>query len=229
VVAVSAAISRELLDSGLAAQKVSVIDNGISVPPIEDDARMRIRTEFGVPMDAKLLVQIGRLARSKRIDLLFEAVATLPLQTHTLLVGEGPEHEPLRELATTLGIRERVHFCGYRSDVGNMLAAADVMALSSEREGLPIVILEAMATRCPIVATNVGAIPEVLADGQDAWIVAANDLSQLRNAIRDALSRPEMAAARAASAYARYTKRYSRESMGARYLAIYERALEQRG
>jgi glycosyltransferase involved in cell wall biosynthesis len=94
--------------------------------------------------------------------------------------------------------------------------------LSSEREGLPIVILEAMASRCPIVTTGVGAIPSVLSDGHDAWIVPANDPSGLYLAISDALGRPEVAIVRAANAYVRYARLYSRRSMGARYLQVYE-------
>jgi len=115
-----------------------------------------------------------------------------------------------------------VHFCGYRSDVGRLLAAADLMALSSEREGLPIVVLEAMALRCPIVATRVGSIPDVLRDGHDGWIVEANDPDTLQRAIADVLQRPSVAALRAANAYDRYVRLYSRDSMGARYLELYQ-------
>jgi glycosyltransferase involved in cell wall biosynthesis len=224
VVAVYAGIAQELVRSGVSADRVSVVDNGISVPQAPVDSRAAVRHEFAIPSDGRLVVHIGRLARSKRIDRLLQAVAQLPDEprVHLLLAGEGEQRESLVELAGRLGLRGRVHICGYRSDVGRLLAAADLMALSSEREGLPIVILEAMAMRCPIVTTRVGAIADVLRDGQDAWIVAAHDAAGLQRAMADALRQPAVARSRAASAYARYAQRYSRDAMGAGYLQIYE-------
>jgi glycosyltransferase involved in cell wall biosynthesis len=224
VAAVSPDIARELVRKGVSAQRVSIIDNGISVPDTDDDAGPRLRAEFEIPIDSKLIVHIGRLARSKRIDLLLQTVARLPaaLQTHALLAGEGEQRGFLVELTKRLGLERRVHFCGYRADVGRLLKAADLMVLSSEREGLPIVVLEAMATRCPIVATGVGAIPTVLNDAEDAWIVPPDDPGALHQAVRDALGRPDMAKSRAEKAYARYIRQYSREAMGARYLQVYE-------
>jgi glycosyltransferase involved in cell wall biosynthesis len=224
VVAVSAGIARELVSNGVSADRVSVVDNGISVPQAPEDSRAAVRQEFEIPLDGKLVVHLGRLARSKRIDRLLQAIAQLPDEprVHLLLAGEGEQRELLVELAGRLGLRGRVHFCGYRSDVGRLLAAADLMALSSEREGLPIVILEAMAMRCPIVSTRVGAIADVLREGEDAWIVAPNDTAGLQRAISDALGQPALARSRASNAYARYTQRYSRNAMGARYLQIYE-------
>jgi len=224
VVAVSADIARELVTSGVSAQRVSIIDNGITIPQARDDSKSHVRVEFGIPDGGRLIVQIGRLARSKRIDLLLQAVSGLAdnLQAHVLIAGEGEQREFLAELAGRLGLERRVHFCGYRNDVGRLLAAADLLALSSELEGLPIVILEAMALRCPIVTTRVGAIPDVLGDGRDAWIVAANDADALQRAIADVLERPEAAALRAANAYDRYVRRYGRDAMGARYLQLYE-------
>jgi glycosyltransferase involved in cell wall biosynthesis len=224
VVAVSAPIARELLRAGVSAQRVSVIPNGISVPAVEDGDRVSVRAEFGVLPGGKLIVQIGRLARSKRIDLLLQAVSKLPddPQTHVLLAGEGEQREFLAQVAKRYGLERRVHFCGYRRDVGRLLAEADLMALSSELEGLPIVILEAMATGCPIVTTRVGAIPDVLTDGHDAWIVPASDPDALRRAISEVFERPEVATSRAVNARTRYLRLYSRDAMGAQYLQIYE-------
>jgi glycosyltransferase involved in cell wall biosynthesis len=231
VVAVSGEVSKELITSGVSAQKVSLIKNGISAPTVADDARHSIRNEFDIPMSAKLIVQVGRLARSKRNDLLLAAVSSLPtsMDVHVLLVGEGDQTQSLTELVRSQRLEQRVRFCGYRSDIAQILVAADLLALTSEKEGLPIAILEAMAMRCPIVATRVGEIPQVLRDPQDAWIVAPGDIGALTAAIREALSRPEVAAARAASAHAEFVRHYSRNSMGARYLEIYEAVWTRHG
>jgi glycosyltransferase involved in cell wall biosynthesis len=224
VVAVTGSIARELRGSRVSAARVSVIGNGIAVPQVEPGARAAVRAEFAIPTGGKLLVHIGRLARSKRIDLLIAAVSRVPgaLQTHILLAGEGEQREFLADLARRFGLERRVHFCGYRSDVGRLLAASDLMVLSSELEGMPVAILEAMATHCPIISTSVGAIPEVLSGAENAWLVPPNDVGALCRAIGDALGRPEEAGSRARNAYARYAASYSREAMGARYLQIYD-------
>jgi glycosyltransferase involved in cell wall biosynthesis len=224
VVAVSPAIADELMSSGVPADRVSVVDNGVSIPQAEEGARARVRAEFDIPAGARLILHIGRLARSKRIDLLLQAVARLPdaMQAQVILAGEGDQHAFLSEQVGRHRLERRVHLCGYRSDVGRLLTAADLMVLSSEREGLPIVILEAMATRCPIVTTCVGSIPSVLTDGLDAWVVRPNDADALLGAISDALEHPDLAISRAANAYTRYLRLYSRDAMGARYLQIYE-------
>jgi glycosyltransferase involved in cell wall biosynthesis len=226
VIAVSEEIANELIRSGVPRGAVSVIDNGIEALPGDPGARARIRAEFALSPDTKILLHLGRLARSKRIDLLFQAAAALPagLRATLLLVGEGEEREHLAAQAGQLGLAASVRFCGYRKDVAQLLAAADVFVLSSEKEGLPISVLEAMATSCPIVATRVGAIPRVVEDGRDGWIVPAGDPGALQNALAEALANPELARTRANSALAKFRAHYSRDSMGKRYLEIYERA-----
>jgi glycosyltransferase involved in cell wall biosynthesis len=230
VIAVSDQIAAELIGSGVSPQAVTVIDNGISAPPLDPQARASVRAELAVPEEAALLLHVGRLARSKRIDLLLAAVAQLPaaLRATLVLAGEGPERETLMQLAAGLGLGERVRFCGYRRDVARLLAAADLFVLSSEREGLPISVLEAMALACPIVSTRVGAIPRVLEDGTDAWLIAPGDGAALRDALGAALGAPHAARARARRAQEKFTAGYSQQAMGERYLGIYEAVLASR-
>jgi glycosyltransferase involved in cell wall biosynthesis len=224
VVAVSAEIHDELLVSGIRREQLALIHNGIAAPQPEAHSGTTVRAEFDVPAGAKLIVQIGRLVRLKRSDLLFNAVSRLPqaLDAHILLVGEGDQRQALAALAIQKGLESRVHFCGYRNDTARILAAADLMVLTSDYEGLPMVIIEAMAMRCPIVTTRVGAIPDVLNDGEDAWIVPINDVEALIVAIGAALGSPRIARERAANAHLKYLARHSREAVGARYLEIYE-------
>jgi len=231
VVAVSGEIYQELLTSGLPPQKVTLIHNGIEMPRADGDAHTRLRQEFGLPARTKLIVQIGRLIQLKRSDLLLEALARLPvaLDAHVLLVGEGDQRQVLADFSARRGIAQRVHFCGYRADIGQILAAADVLALTSDYEGLPVVVLEAMAMRCPIVSTRVGAIPDILQGGDDAWLVPTNDVGALVGAISEVLGHPQLAQERAGNAHTKFLRQHSREAMGARYLEIYERSWAIRG
>jgi glycosyltransferase involved in cell wall biosynthesis len=231
VVAVSEEIRTDLLESGVAPGKVSRIANGISVPQGDAGARDRIRRELGIGPSEPLVVQIGRLAKSKRSDLLLEAAARLApsFPVRVLLVGEGGEHEVLLERARCLGIVSRVTFTGYREDPHGIMAAADVLALTSNKEGLPIVILEAMALGCPIVSTAVGAIPSVLHRDETAWIVPIDDLDALTGALSEALGNPALARARAERAKADFGAHFDRDVMGRCYLELYEQIRSTRG
>lgn len=231
VVAVSDEIRADLIASGVPAGKVSKIDNGISVPTCDPEARHSVRAEFKVADDEQLVVQLGRLAKSKRNDLLLEAVARLSpaLRVKVLLVGEGSERHALAERARELGLAARVILCGYRSDAHRILSAADLFALSSNKEGLPIVLLEAMALGCPIVATAVGAVPDVLRKDENAWIVPADDARLFGQAIEEALTNRMLAQHRADRAKAEFFARFPRDVMGGHYLELYERTWRARG
>jgi glycosyltransferase involved in cell wall biosynthesis len=224
VVAVSTGVETKLLRAGVTPQRVHRIANGISTPLAAPHARENLRREFGIPETAPLLLQIGRMDGPKRNDLLLQAVGLLPdrPRVHVLLVGDGPCRGALAALARTLGLQEFVHFAGYRSDIGSILAGCDVLVISSDIEAMPVVMLEAMAVRCPVVATAVGDIPQVLADGTDAWIVPPGDRHKLREALAEVIAQPGRARDRALRAQQTFLRNYSRDAMGAAYLGVYE-------
>jgi glycosyltransferase involved in cell wall biosynthesis len=230
VVAVSDEIYRELRASGTPADRLSKIDNGISVPILDADTRDAIRSEWRLAPDEKFIVQIGRLAKSKRNALLLKAVADLPrdIAVKVVLIGDGEERAALVEYARSVGIDGRVIFAGYRRDAAAIIAAADVLAITSNQEGLPIVVLEAMALGCPIIATAVGAIPQVLSP-QSAWIVPVDDDAALVRALCEALGEASPARARVAKAKFIFLERHARDVMGRQYLDLYERARGVRG
>jgi glycosyltransferase involved in cell wall biosynthesis len=230
VVAVSEEIYRDLRASGTPAAILSTIDNGISVPVLDSNQRAQIRAEWNLAPGEKLIVQIGRLAKSKRNALLLKAVSDLPadVAVKVVFVGDGEERAALAEYARSVGIDSRVIFAGYRRDAAAIMSAADVLAITSNREGLPIVVLEAMAVGCPVVATAVGAIPQVLSP-DSAWIVPVDDHVVLVRALHDALGKDSLARARAAKAKSVFLDRHSRDVMGFQYLDLYERAWRNRG
>ncbi len=230
VVAVSEEIYLDLRASRLSENRLSMIDNGISVPRVDAHQREAIRAEWNLAPGEKLIVQIGRLAKSKRNASLLRAVAALPgaIAAKVAFVGDGEERAALADYARSAGIDHKVIFAGYRQDAAAVMGAADVLAITSNKEGLPIVLLEAMAVGCPIIATAVGAIPGVL-DSESAWIIPVDDEAALLRALHEALGEPALARARAARASSVFVSHYSREVMGRKYLGLYEHAWQARG
>ena len=229
VVAVSEEIYRELHASGTSERRLSRIDNGISVPVVDAHRKHEIRAGWNLAPGEKLIVQIGRLAKSKRNALLLKAVAALPqgIAARVAFVGDGEERAALAAYARDIGIGERVIFAGYRRDAPAIMAAADVLAITSNKEGLPIVLLEAMAVGCPIIATAVGSIPEVLSS-ESAWMIPVDDDVALVSALREVLGGEFPAGARTAEAKALFLRSYARDVMGRRYLDLYEHAWRAR-
>jgi glycosyltransferase involved in cell wall biosynthesis len=224
VVAVSEHIERELLEAGVPRRKVHKIENGIESPHGDPQLGAALRREFSIPADSRLVVQVGRLAQSKRNDLVIAALQQLPADTHVIFAGDGEERGVLETSVASLGLENRVHFAGYRSDVLAFLSAADVLVISSDHEGLPIVLLEAMAAGCPVVSTRVGEIGHVLKDGRDGWLVPPGQADALAAALGEALTRRDEARRRAAAARETFERGHSREAMGCKYLAVYEAA-----
>ena len=123
----------------------------------------RFRVELGIPDDAWVVGTVGRLALEKDQALLIDAVAPLLSEGRQLvIVGDGPERGVLRARIARIPNGRYVHMLGEREDVENILAALDAFALTSRTEGLPLVLLEAMATGLPVLSTAVGGIPDLL-------------------------------------------------------------------
>lgn len=230
VVVVSPQLRGRLLESGLSPERVSLIESGVTIQPGDPDQASRLRWDLGLAQGEKLLVRVGRLARIKGNEVLIRALAKVAPQVPVRLVfvGDGEERANLSQEARAQGVEGRVVFAGFRTDVVTFLQAADVCVLSSYEEGLPVVMLEAMAAGVPIVSTAVGAIPTVLRAGDSAWLVPPGDAGALAAALVEALTSPEKARRLAFEAYRLYKERYSRESMGHRYLKMYERVVSQR-
>lgn len=211
-------------DPALDPAKVVTILDGVRAP-----ARSRepgaVRRELGIPADALVVGSVARLAGQKRFDRLLRALALLPEPVHCIIAGDGPAMELIRELAAELGLADRVHLAGFRRDVGDVLDAIDLFAVSSDREGFANAMLEAMAFGISIVSTDVSGAREALdaAPGEPrAGIVTGFGEAELAEAIggllRDAEARRRMGEA----ARARAVRRFGQE----RFLDEWERLLE---
>jgi glycosyltransferase involved in cell wall biosynthesis len=172
------------------ADEVHVVLNGVRPPSL---AFSSLRTELGLPDDAPLIAGAGWLERRKGFDVLLAAFASLAdRHAHLAIAGEGPLAAALRAQAASLQVADRVHWLGYRRDLENVLLGADVFALSSRREGMANVMLEAMAARCLVVATDISGVREALAARhgrpEAGWIVASDDVPAMARALDQALA-----------------------------------------
>jgi len=177
------------------------------------------------------LLAVGRLEEQKGHDLLIEAFASVARDNtalRLLISGEGSRRGSLADLASDLGVADKVQFLGWRSDVEVLLAAADILVHPARWEGFGLVILEAMAAALPVVATRVGAIPEVVIDGETGLLVDQEDARGLAVAIRSLLHDNERRVRLGRAGFDRLREAFSPDRMAAGTVAVYRRALAAR-
>jgi glycosyltransferase involved in cell wall biosynthesis len=211
--------------------RLRVIPNGIHLDRFCPDAaaRARVRRELGIHSDAWVVGTVGRVAVEKNQALLLRAAAPLLGPANRLIVaGEGPLLPRLTALAGELKITKYVHLLGARGDVPEVLNALDVFVLCSDTEGLPLVILEAMATALPVIATPVGGIPTVVDGGQAGFLIPVGDECALRARLKALRAEPEQGRAGGRHARALAVARFSAERMQRDYIDLYEQVLAAR-
>ena len=177
------------------------------LPPSEG-TRERVRTELGIPDGAVVAMTVANLRREKDYPNLLHAVhLALARETRlvVLAVGQGPLADEVRDLHRELGLGERVRLLGYRSDVRDLLAAADLFVLGSAFEGLPVSIMEAMAAGLPVAATAVGGVPEAVVDGETGILVPPRDPDALADAMARLATDPGLRSRMGATARRRAT------------------------
>jgi glycosyltransferase involved in cell wall biosynthesis len=223
--AVSADIAAHLRRARALRGKVELLYLGIGDAPATARDRAAIREELGVPDGTPLLVTASRLAPQKAVHVLLEALAQLETAFVLAVLGTGPLEEELKGRAAAAGVAERVRWLGFRRDVADHIAAADVFCLSSVWEGVPLAAQEAILLGVPVVATAVGGMPELVDDAVTGRLVPPGDPAALAAALRQVLANETLRAAFAAGARARLEERFSTEKMLARLGAEYrERA-----
>jgi glycosyltransferase involved in cell wall biosynthesis len=193
-------------------QGIDIVPNGLDLPPLPDATdRATARRDLGLPHDDTLLLFVGRLVPEKNLPLLIDAVARMApsRRPRVWLAGEGPERGRVEAEIARHGLGEVVRLLGERSDIRRLMHAADLLVLPSREEGLSNVLLEAMASGLPVIATAVGGSPELIDDRVTGRLLPSDDVAALAATIAalagDAEERRRLAAAARAQAEARFT------------------------
>jgi glycosyltransferase involved in cell wall biosynthesis len=171
-----------------AARRMEVLIPGVPIAAIRAglNDRATVRRDLGVGDDDVLVITLANYRPAKRYPDLLRAIQLAALRgapVRLAAVGAGPLELDMRALARQLGIEDRVHIVGLREDATNLLSGADLFALASDHEGGPLAVLEAMAAGLPVIATGVGAVPDLITDGIDGLIVPVGAPSRLADAI----------------------------------------------
>jgi glycosyltransferase involved in cell wall biosynthesis len=227
VTTVSSALAAELRRSLDLPAEPQVIANGVEAPTPDGRGRESLRRGLGVLPGQVLGVTVGRLERAKDHALLLRAYSSIAAeipQLHLALVGAGSLESDLRAQADRLGLAARTSFAGHQNDVTDWLRAADFFVLSSESEGLPLALLEAMAQGLPVVATAVGGIPEVLHGSHAGLLVPPGDAGALGRAMAQ-LARDRILSREMGLRARERSGSYSLGGMIDRYCAVYESVL----
>lgn len=210
--------------------KLTVIPNGIDVGRYEG-VQPADRQSLGVPPDANLLLCIGRLDRQKGLDWLLPLLGGLfeeRPRLHLAMAGEGPERTALDHQCRSLGIAERVHWLGWRPDVPELLATSSVLLLPSRWEGMPNVVLEAMAAGRPVLAAGVSGVAELLGPGEEGQCFEPENERDFLEKLAVLLDDPHRAAAWGEANRRRARQHFSLEAMCDAYRQLYRSLLTRR-
>lgn len=195
-----------------------------------EEARRKVREQLKIPPTARVLIFIGNIKKNKGVFELMEAFTQLNKcysDLHLIYVGDGKERKKLVEEKVKGELRKKVHFVGEKPyiEIPAWLSASDIFAFPSYHEGLPNVVVEALACKRPVVATRVGGIPEVVEEGKSGILINKGDISSLVKSIKELLECAEKRMAMGAYGRKKIEAHFSREKSSKKLVGIYEEVL----
>lgn len=225
-VAVSESNRRRMIEvEGIPSDKVVVLPTAYIPHRLTEPTD--IRAELGLPPSARVIGVAATLRIEKALEVMIAALAQLVHRfgdAHLVIAGDGPQRETLERQAGRSGLAGHVHFLGERRDVTQILQTVEIGALSSDWEGMPLFVLECMATGTPVVATDVGGLPEIVEHGRTGLLVPPRDPAALAAALGELLADPARGRSLAAAAAAGMED-LTIDAVTRRFAALYEQLL----
>jgi glycosyltransferase involved in cell wall biosynthesis len=232
IIAVSEEVARAIqLYAGIPRGRITTIPNGIDPDQFRcQENRWELRQRLCLPADRPLVVSVGRLTRPKGYPHLLAALALIPPDERplTLIVGDGPDRHDLELKRAALKLEHDVRFLGNRHDIPVLLTAADVFVLASLWEGLPLVLLEAMASGLPSIVTSVGENPQVIEDGKSGLLIPPADEQTLAETLRCLLREPRRRESMGRAARERLERHFSLQGFMVAHERLYENMMMER-
>lgn len=232
VIAISAALAGFVIRTeGMPDDKVTVIRYGLEPRTFPPDAASEARTRLDLPPEVPVIGFFGRLIAQKGVDVLLEAFARLRIEhpdARLVIVGDGDLRASLEAQTSALGLGACVTFTGWVDDAPALMPGCDVIAMPSRWEGFGLVALEAMNARCPLVASRVSALPEIVVDGETGRLVPPDDPGELAKAVGEMLGDKDRARAMGEAGHARLVAEFGVERMVGQTLALYRQVAPHR-
>jgi glycosyltransferase involved in cell wall biosynthesis len=223
----SEAVKQFYAQQGISREKLHVIPNAVTpAEPVAD--RPALRKEIGVKESSFVLGFVGRLWPQKRVEDLLGAADILDLAEwpiEVVIIGDGPRRAALERFVENLKKSAPVHFLGKRDDARRLIAVFDALVLPSAFEGMPNVVLEAMAAGTPVIASRIPGTIEVIADGETGLLFEPKRSSDLARKVQRLIEEPELGPRLAANARRVVGEKFTVEAMTAGYVKLYEELL----
>lgn len=233
IIAISQGVKKVLTDGGISPKQIVVIPSGIDFSPFEEvKARGFLRKEFKFAPDDYLVGIVAQLEDHKGHKYLMEASKVLKEQTpkiKIIVVGTGSLMMELNKQVQALEVEDIVFFLGFREDVPQILSSLDLFVLSSHMEGLGSSIMDAMACRLPVVATQTGGIPEIVINEETGLLVPPKNPLALANAILRLYKDRKFASRLGQRGYELVHEKFSAEAMGQKIIDLYQKLADKKG
>lgn len=216
--------------SHLPTEKTTTILNGVDTNKFSPDpeAGAQLRGEFGISPTTPLVGIVGRLLPQKDHHTFLRAAKNISKEcpdARFLIVGDGDLRDQLEARARGLGLEKEIIFCGIRRDIPRVMSALDVLVFSSLWEGLPVALLEGMATARPVVSTAVGGVPNLVLDGKIGFLVPPSNPDALASACLKIIQQPSFAQQLGKAGRRLVEAEYSIQNMIRQTIALYQRYL----
>lgn len=231
ITVVSQPIKQTLVLKGIDPEKIKIIKNGINIDdfaPITEAEKEKYRKTLKLENNVPIILNMGRLTEQKAQANIVKAAKIMKhegIKFYILIVGDGELREELEQQIKDNGVDLEVKLLGFREDAKKILPLADVFLLPSLDEGLPMSLLEAMASRVPVIATGVGDIPELIEKGKCGFEIAINDVYSIVKCIKIIIADDDLLSIMVNNAYLKTVQLYSSVKMFDEYCPVYKKII----